>query len=220
MITVYTAIFDRYETLLHVDAMDSENVEYLAFTDTPQPEAGWASLTPSLTEADGRRENRKYKTLAHRWFPAAEWTIYLDGNLQLLVSPQELIEVCLSADENASLYLFPHNKRDCLYAEANACLQQKKGNPTAIERQVARYKTEGYPAGKGLYWGGVLIRRKGCEEFNRRWWAEIRTGSCRDQISLPYVLWKSGVQHAILNYPIPFYGGRNPFVKRKPHSRR
>lgn len=194
-------------------------MEFVAFTDTPYSGLGWTCLCPPLTERDGRRENRKYKTLSHRWFPTSEWTIYLDGNIQLLISPKELIELCLSTNRNAALYLFPHNQRSCLYAEAKTCLRHKSDNPKTIQRQIAKYKAEGYPTCNGLYWGGMLIRRKGCEKVNSLWWTEICTGSCRDQISLPYVLWKTGVNFAVLDYEIPFYGGVNPFVEKRPHNR-
>ena len=220
MITVYTAITECYDDLVPVSAEESEGVDYVAFTDSAKSEHGWRCRTSCSTERDGPRENRKYKTLSHRWFPTSDWTIYLDGNIQLLISPNELIELCLSTNRNASLYLFPHNQRNCLYAEAKFCIHHRRDNPTTIGRQVARYKAENYPAGNGLYWGGLLIRRKGCEKFNSLWWTEICTGSCRDQISLPYVLWKTGVNFAVLNYPIPFHGGVNPFIEKRPHSRR
>ena len=43
--------------------------------------------------------------------------------------------------------------------------------------------------------GGILLRRKNLKVslFNNKWWHEINKGSIRDQISFPYVEWKTGM---------------------------
>ena len=215
MITVYTAVFDGYDDLCSVQS--SDDVEYVAFTDERQPETGWTCLTPLVTEPDSRRENRKYKTRSHLLFPDSEWTIYLDGNLSLKVTPQEIIDVCLSTGSEAPLFLFPHNLRNCLYDEATACIQAGLDDAETIQPQIDRYRAESYQSNAGLYWGGFLIRRAGCEAFNELWWSEIKRGSSRDQISLPYSLAKSQVTIDVIQGEIPFHGGSNSFVERISH---
>ncbi len=216
MITVYTAVFGGYDTLC--DVQSTEDVEYVAFTDAPQPATGWTYLTPPLTEPGARRENRKYKIRSHKWFPSADWTIYLDGNLRLNVTPQEIIDTCLSTGSDAPLFLFRHNQRDCVYDEATVCIKLRRDDPAVINSQVDRYRADGYPSHNGLFWGGFLVRRAGCESFNDLWHSEVKRGSCRDQISLPYALEKSGINYYILDGEIPFKGKSNLFVVRVRHS--
>ena len=207
MIVVYTAIFGGYDTLKPVEALDG--VRFVAFTDRPEHGKGWECISPFPTEKDARRENRKYKALPHCWFPSAECTIYLDGNLRLKVLPTQIADSCRGS---SSLFLFRHNKRNCLYAEEKTVKQNAK-------KQVERYRREGYPENAGLFWGGLLVRKAGCEVFNKLWWSEIQNGSERDQISLPYCLWKTGVDYSVLDGGIPFYGDSNPFVERVRHKK-
>ena len=214
-VTVYTAVFGGYDRLCAVQS--SEDVEYVAFTDKPQPDTGWTCLTPPVTEPDSRRENRKYKARSHQWFPSSDWTIYLDGNLRLKFTPQEIINLCVSVSGDASLFLCKHNLRNCLYDEAKTCIDARLDEPEIIRSQIDRYRTEGYPAHNGLYWGGLIVRRPGCEPFNEAWWSEVQRGSCRDQISLPYALKKTRTQVGILPGDIPFHGGISPFVERVGH---
>ena len=215
MITLYTAVFGDYDRLCNVQS--TQDVEYVAFIDEPQPIAGWTFLTPPATEPNGRRENRKYKIRSHQWFSSADWTIYLDANLRLKVTPQEIIDTCLATGSDAPLFLFRHNARDCVYDEAEICCRLKFDDTAVIRSQVDRYRAKGYPVHNGLYWGGFLIRRAGCEAFNEAWWREVKRGSCRDQISLPYAMAKSGVNFHVLDYDIPFSGGVSPFVERVAH---
>lgn len=209
------AVFGGYDRLC--DVQSSEDVEYVAFTDERQPETGWTCLTSPVTESDSRRLNRNYKTHSHKLFPNSEWTIYLDGNIRLKVTPQDIVDLCVSTNSDASLFIFPHNLRDCLYDEAEFCIQHRLDSRLVIEQQISRYQAETYPVHAGLYWGGLLIRRLGCEALNTLWWSEIERGSYRDQISLPYSLEKSNVNFTVLDYDIPFNGGSNPFVERVPH---
>lgn len=216
VIVAYTAVFSGYDRLSRVQS--TEDVEYVAFTDKPQPATGWTWLTPPGTEPDPRRENRKHKTRSHQWFPTSDWTIYLDANLRLKVAPQQIVDACLSTGSDAPLFLCRHDARDCVYKEAEICIRLKLDDPAVIRSQVDRYRAVDYPTHNGLYWGGLLIRRAGCEAFNTLWWAEVKRGSCRDQISLPWALSQSGIKFHVLDCGVPFSGGVNPFVARVRHS--
>lgn len=63
-----------------------------------------------------------------------------------------------------------------------------------ILRQAASYLAQELPENFGLWEGGVVLRRADCSpDWQEQWWTEIENGSCRDQISLAFVLWKSGL---------------------------
>lgn len=63
---------------------------------------------------------------------------------------------------------------------------------------MAKYEREGHPARGGLNESGVILRRHNArtERFNNAWWDELCRYSCRDQLSLNYVLRKHAVSPA------------------------
>lgn len=226
-IVVYTAIFGGYDRP-QIPAVVNDRVRYVLFSDRTYPpeQLGPWELHRRQPGGDPRRENRRRKILAHRWFPEADGTLYLDGNLQLLCDPVELVQDCEQRDPHhsgpgeARLFAFAHHQRRCLYREARAVADARLDRRGTVRRQVGRYLKEGYPRDNGLAWGGCLLRKRGCERFNDLWWDEVAGHSCRDQISLPYALWKTGLPHVLLDRPIPYGGRRNPFLKRVPHLKR
>jgi hypothetical protein len=98
--------------------------------------------------------------------------------------------------------LAKHPERTCLYAEGQACIDYKKDSESTIFPQLEKYKKDGYPEDNGLSANGIIVRVNNHEvrDFCNKWWEEVSNGSCRDQLSFNYALWKSPV---VLTY-IPF----------------
>jgi len=115
----------------------------------------------------------------------------------------------------ADIAVFAHAERYCLYQEAAHCIHRHKDDPEVIRRQVSRYTQEGVPANYGLAECSILLRRhtKQVREFNELWWNEILAGSVRDQISFPYVAWKTGIK---VNY-IPGAVWDGSLFRRRKH---
>ncbi len=55
------------------------------------------------------------------------------------------------------------------------------------------------------------------KDFDRQWWQEICLGSRRDQLSLNYVLWKTGLP--IAEFPLPIQDN-NGLVAKVAHAAR
>jgi hypothetical protein len=208
MIVVYTALFGNYDTLQPVSPRPG--VRFVAFTDQPDDIAGWECLRPRLTEETNQLENRKYKTRPHLLFPHAEWTIYIDANLRLTVPPTAIIRECCDG-----LNVFLHNVRQCAYSEAEVI--RKQVSSAVLDRQLGRYRDSGFPVKYGLFWGGLVVRSDAANSFNEYWWREVQAGVSRDQVSLPYTVWHTGVQCHTLEGGIPFHGDTNRFCERQSH---
>lgn len=207
-IVVYTAIFGNRDKLWppFVPAMD--DAQFVCFSDKPLKEYGlWnrrklihrKARTPGgpfwearqvKAEFGPRKTARYYKALSHKWFPDADVTIWLDGNLRLLIPPGRAVEKWLKKNDLAA---FNHPDRNCLYAEAEFCAQKGKGNRATLTRQAARYRADGMPPGWGLPETRCVIRRNtsSVNLLNAAWWGEMERGSVRDQVSLPYLCWKA-----------------------------
>ncbi|NIP51916.1 MAG: DUF616 domain-containing protein, partial [Aliifodinibius sp.] len=161
-----------------------------------------------------RKTSRYYKILAHEHFPEADYTIWHGGWLQIIKDPTGLLKFLKDND----IAMEPHRERGCIYAEANTCIQRRLVNPMRAREQMKAYRDDGYPANNGLT-SAFLIVRKNTEkiaEFENFWWEQVDTYTVRDQLSLCYALWKTGVAYDKL----PLGAKRSGFYKVHTHARR
>lgn len=140
---------------------------------------------------DNRRNSRIQKIMPHKYFDS-EFTIYIDGNMKLLISPEKVIERYMDSYDMA---LFSHGVRDCIYDEAIECAKLKLDDPEAIIEQAKYYEDHEYAKHKGLLQGGFIVRRNNArtQAFNEAWWADFCRFSRRDQLSLMPAIDKSGI---------------------------
>ncbi|MCA9117586.1 MAG: DUF616 domain-containing protein [Planctomycetaceae bacterium] len=189
-IVVYTALFGSRDTLLPVP---ETGIPHVCFSDAPHRVAGWEVRVVDPGGVPSRRVARRFKVLAHRWFPAADVTIWRDANIEMHEPATTTVARHLFGAEIAC---FRHPRRDCVYDEATLCMLEQKDAIPVIQRQTAGYRSTGFPAGYGLHETGILLRRNTPEvrEFNEVWWQQIDQGSLRDQLSFDFVRWQSGLQ--------------------------
>jgi hypothetical protein len=186
---IYTCITGDKDTLS--EDINVKGAKAVCFTDDPtmKSEKWEIRLIPNLHK-DIRRDSRTVKMLPHIFFPSAEYSLYLDGNIISKVPMQRMIDEYLVDDDIA---VFKHHTRDCLFDEAKECIRLGLDDTNAIEQHIARY--EGFPKHKGLYQCGVILRRHTpkIKRLNEAWFAQYMTGCKRDQVSFPYVIEKEGI---------------------------
>ena len=196
-VAIYTSITAARDLLK--EPRDHAGVDLVVFSDQARAEPGWDARPACDLFADPRRNARAHKLLAHQYLSAYDYSLWIDGSIRLLVPVRELIENYLV---QADIAIFRHSVRDCLYDEAAVCTEFDLDGHGVIATQMAKYKWEGYPARNGLNESGAILRRHNArvENFNDAWWSELCRYSCRDQLSLNYVLHKHGIR------PEPFPG--------------
>ena len=181
-IAVVTAITGGRDTLKQQGRV--EDADRIAFLDVEASCPGWTVRPACTASPDPVRNARNHKVLLHRWLPEAEYSLWIDGNVTLTCESRlsTLVERYL---RDADLAVFRHRTRRCIYEEAAACIAKGKDDAAVIERQVERYREEGYPAFHGLAETSVVLRRHSREmkAFCELWWGEIARGSRRDQLS-------------------------------------
>ena len=140
---------------------------------------------------DPRRNSRIQKILAHKYFDS-DFTIYIDGNRKLLISPEEVVKKYMTGYD---LAMFKHNLRDCIYDEALEVAKLGLDDPELIIEQAKYYEDHFYPKGKGLCEAGFMVRRNNARtrRFNEAWWADYCRFSRRDQLSAMPAIAESGV---------------------------
>lgn len=178
-ITVYKSVtggFDKLE-----DHLEDFTANYVAFTD--QQSDTWDCKKPYDKFKNDRRNSRIQKIMPHL-FVDAEYSIYLDGNINLKVPAQQMIDTYLKDKDVA---VIRHIGRDCVYQEAESCQQLEKGDPLELAEQIKEYARKGWKEHAGLAECGVIIRRHTpeVERWNEKWWAQYCRFSERDQLSFP-----------------------------------
>ena len=190
---VYTAVFGGYDLVPIVDP--SWDCDFICFTDTPElVSAGWVVVFIQLSGESPAQANRRYKILPHKYLANYEFSLYVDGNIQILVDPTPLF---LKYLEKEIVAIPKHQDRNCVYAEAKLCIISGRVNKEITERQMSRYAEDGFPEMFGMSENGILLRKHNEERMIAimdEWWVEYCCGGLRDQLSLPYLLWKYKVR--------------------------
>lgn len=194
---VYTVIIDGKDALQPPPA--AADCDFFVITNSSGLNApGYHALFVDTVYADPVRNARIYKILSHEVFGDYEASLFVDGNIRITTpSVAAMFDAYLS---DCDLAIHAHEERNCIYAEAEACLRWRKDNPACIHSQMAAYRRDGYPENNGLVTSNILFRRHtpAVRRFNILWWNEICKFSRRDQLSFNYVAWKTGLRYNVL----------------------
>lgn len=149
-----------------------------------------------LTEGQGetdRRKSRYYKINSHL-LPEHELSIYFDACLKQTKKFDCLIDEFIRSD--ADIGAFAHPRNNCIYQHGQVMIKLGLANKHKIKRQMQRHRLRGYPHGYGLTENCFIIRKNNRKvtEFNELWWNEYNKGSERDQMSMMYAVWKTGIK--------------------------
>ena len=220
-LVIYTCVTSGYDAAL-MDARTAPGFDWICFTDKPQRlrAEGWQirPLQSPPDIADGHYINRYHKFFAQRLFPEAEWSIYIDGSLEFSGDFGRLQEWVMKA--KAALGLFMHPHQHDLRKEAEVCALSKfdARDFAVIDEQLAAINCAGVSLDRPIPTGYLLVRDHRAPALASAmdlWWDQVHRFTKRDQISLPYVLHKSGLPWIALDRDV----GIDPtLVKVRPHA--
>lgn len=178
-ITVFTTIVGDYDALN--DNQPTDGANFVAFTD--KKSSVWTTQPPYDKFKDDTRNSRIQKIMPHMYFDT-EYSIYMDGNFELTVPPEQVIDEFLTKT-GKDIAVFRHGGRTDIYQEAQAIVGYGKETKEAIVEQVKAYSKQGVKAEHGLNSCGIIIRKntKRINDLNEKWWAEYCRYSKRDQMS-------------------------------------
>ncbi len=199
-IAVYTCIVGNYDDL-KIPLVKFNNVDFYLITNCPQKYKEYEEYFKIIKipdEIDLNNNvllNRYIKLHPFSFFESYDYAIYIDGSIQVISDIRKMITFC---SKKTGLALHRHSARDCIYNEAKACKLWKRGNYHQINEQMIKYKSESFPEHYGMFEAGVIVvdmQNKNAMSILEAWWNEFcNTKSMRDQLALPYVLWKNGYQ--------------------------
>lgn len=197
-IAVYTCITGKYDELLEPIYKDPK-CEYYIFTDNKDiisKKVIKRDIPDNVKKLNNSiLENRYIKMHPYELFDSKEYrySIYIDGNIQPITNISSFIN---QINQNIGISMHAHSIRNCIYEEAEILKKLKKGNLKNIDQQIEKYKNEEYPKQNGLAEANVIVsdlKNNNTINIFQEWWKEfLKSSSMRDQLSLPYVLWKNG----------------------------
>ena len=234
-IAIYTSIFGGYDDIPKI-SNKPPNCDFLCFTENDIKSTEWKIIQSPVIYDCPNRNAKRYKVLPHKYLKDYEYSIWIDGNMDVVGNVNELIDKYLK-DSNIAFYSHSNNvldPRHCPYEEAefilaagkrNYALNPSRGtlaykdNPNTIEVQMKNYQYEGFPRNNGLITGMVIIRNHNnidCIKVMDQWWSEICYNSKRDQLSFNYSAWKQNIK---FNYIHGDSRNNEYFVRSsKPHK--
>lgn len=195
-IVIYTAITTGYDNL-KVPSFVSEGVDYIAFSDVDVKSDFWRVIVIDNDEGlDSVRMARKVKILGHSILREYDFSIWIDGNVDVLGDIKELSGLL----DDYALVTFKHPARSCIYEEAIACIEHKKEEVEVIERHLGRLKLADYPEMNGLVESNVIFRRYSAEvdALMLSWFSEVMLSTKRDQLSFNYVCWLHNFKYGVM----------------------
>jgi hypothetical protein len=208
---VFTSIIGNSDALL---VQPNNGDQFLAFLDVASAVQPWEIVQVERKLAWSRMESRRYKILSHLELPPHEYSLWIDGRVQMKEGFRigDLVEQFL---DDADIAMFAHHKRTCIYEEAWECRKLGLDDPKVIYDQIARYTRDGYPANNGLHEGSVILRRNSeqMQNFNQAWWEEMQIGSVRDQLSFDYLAYKHKI--SVAEFPGDLSSGNPYFVRHE-----
>lgn len=191
---IYTVMFGDYK--LHEPIFENKDWEHICFSDREIKSDIW-NVKVIKNIKNSRKLSRRIKINFHE-FLDHDILIYIDAKFRIKIDLDDFVKENLKYN----IVLMKHNRRDCIYDEAEFCIKLGNDNKDIIQKQIVKYKEEGFPKNYNLYAPGIMIRKNTKEVINfmKLWYNEVEKYSYRDQISFPYILWKNPIKLSLMAF--------------------
>ena len=222
-IALYTAITGGYDVCQVPEFIETDLMDYYLITDgTCNNETDPIYNVINIDEIvpcdvnDNIRKNRFCKIMGCEIFSNYKYSIYIDG--------------CYLIDGKISDYIYRINDLgialrideppyDCVYVEG-AWVMDYIGDTENVRNQMHKYYEEGMPRHWGMFCANCLPRENNNDilrKIMREWWQEVYRYSFRDQLSLPYIIWKNGLTTSDIGMLDGLYNDNKEFRQISKH---
>ncbi|XP_056698992.1 probable hexosyltransferase MUCI70 isoform X2 [Spinacia oleracea] len=171
-----------------------------------------------------RRNGKVPKILVHRLFPEAQYSIWIDGKMELIVDPLLMLERYLWRGKH-TYAIAQHKHHRNVFEEADANKRRKRYARPLIDLQMKIYRYEGMEPWSPLKStpsdvpeGAIIIREHTALNnlFSCLWFNEVHLFTPRDQLSFGYVVYRLKNKFKFYMFPNCEYNAQ--FVLH-PHTR-
>ncbi|KAH7853148.1 hypothetical protein Vadar_033964 [Vaccinium darrowii] len=171
-----------------------------------------------------RRNGKVPKILTHRLFPQAQYSIWIDGKMELMVDPLLILERYLWRGKH-TFAIAQHKHHRSIYEEADANKRRKRYARPLIDLHMKIYHYEGMEPWSpkkdtisDVPEGAIIIREHTAlnDLFSCLWFNEVNLFTPRDQLSFGYVVYRLGGVFKFFMFPNCEY---NSLFVLHPHTR-
>ncbi|OVA15958.1 Protein of unknown function DUF616 [Macleaya cordata] len=156
-----------------------------------------------------RRNGKVPKILTHRLFPQAEYSIWIDGKMELIVDPLLILERYLWRGKH-TFAIARHKHHQSIYEEADAIKRRKRYARLLVDLHMKIYLYEGMESWSlmkktisDVPEGAIIIREHTAlnNVFSCLWFNEVDLFTPRDQLSFGYVVYRLGDAFKFYMFP-------------------
>ena len=186
---IYSVITGGYDEIIMIP--DCEGWDQIMFTDMDVHTHPCWEIRNLPKVNDPLIQSRDIKIRSHIHLPEYDLVCYIDGNQKLLKAPPE------------SPVWYTHTKRNNIFEEAQQIIRNGRFPASIVNKQIDYYISKGYNE-TGLYLNGFFVRNNKDEKINRLhdvWFIETCRFTPRDQLSLPFAMYLTGIEPENLTYP-------------------
>ncbi|MEY4425751.1 MAG: hypothetical protein RL535_49 [Pseudomonadota bacterium] len=216
---IYTAISGTFDDLIQHTYV-CKDADYVCYTDSIISDSGIWEIRPlEAKDLDRVRSAKYYKLFPQNLFPDAQYSFWIDGNIDVVNNRlEQRVNELIDSDTLISANI--HFERQCAYDEAQVCLFAKLDDPALILSEIQYLEAQKFPRGLGLFEMNMIFRqhhRPENKQLMQSWWNMILKFSKRDQISFTYVLHQLKINCEKL-FPVNSRLGSD--FSYKPHNRK
>ena len=193
---VYTCITGGYDNLLPIHCF-APNIDYVAFTDNVNIVSnGWEvrPLPKDLDSIESNVNKNRYMKMHPDVVGDYDYAIYVDGLVEIYSNLTNMINVI---NPLYGIAIHNHFFRNCIFDEIKFFKINRYGNPDKMNALASSYEEQGFPHNYGVLECTMILTDLHNEKGKRildDWWNEhLKQDAGRDQLTLPYVLWKQGI---------------------------
>lgn len=193
---IYTAVIGQYDEILQPKVIDPR-FDYILFSnDIHETSIGvWQIRHFSYHNDIQTKIARWIKTHPEQLLPEYEASLWMDANIS--ICHEDVYTYFIHHFQNGTLVAtMKHKLWDCAYDEIFWVLCCRFEQENIAINWGHKLRLENYPKHNGLCETGILFRNHRIDKvkaFDMLWWWCINSFSRRDQFSINYALWKTGL---------------------------
>jgi len=197
-IAVYAVITGDYDQPKPVSPEFKKEADFFLFTERGFQGSNYQIILFSMPDLSLKKSSRIIKLLPHKFLKDYDYTLYLDGSVELLESPANIVKKYAS---RADIIVHKHPWRKCIYEECKAVVDYGFVPKAEVQKQKMFLMSQHYPRNNGLTENGVILRKNTpmINRLNEYWWKVCNTYTYRDQLSFCFCAWKLGVKYGLFD---------------------
>jgi len=206
---VCTVLMGDYDFLLPIHKEKyNKNWKYICYTDKDRSIKGWEfrELPDNVRDLSVFLQTRYVKLFCQSIINLPGIYVYIDANISLGRNFGVLYDQFLKSEKY--LGLFKHPDRANVFDEFDCALKMNKLQNLGelARKQIKEYSLDkNFTSVDMLFENNIIFKKhnsKIIDDLMSSWWLELKDWPTRDQLSLPYVLFKSNVKYFMLDIKI------------------